>query len=134
MNEQSQRSFVKEVRIQGEDFLYYRTPKIDVAFIRGTSVDPKGNIDFENECVTADALILAQAAKANGGKVIVQVESVRHDFVRPRNVIVPGILVDAVVVTKSSLDIVDEKDNQALKVLFMSRPAIWNIGWIKFPG
>ena len=45
-----------------------------------------------------DALALAQATKRRGGKVIVQVERVSHEFSRPRNVIIPGILVDMVVV------------------------------------
>ena len=35
-----------------------------------------------------DAYIMALAAKANGGKVIVQVDEVTHTFARPRNVIV----------------------------------------------
>ena len=52
----------------------------------------------EKECVSGDALSLAQATKANGGTVIVQVERVSHIFGRPSEVIVPGILVDYVVV------------------------------------
>ena len=89
-------AFVRTGRI--EDYLRYRTPEIDVALIRGTSVDPSGNISFSEECVTVDALALAQATKANGGIVIVEVARVSHLFDRPRSVIVPGILVDVVVV------------------------------------
>jgi len=48
-----------------------------------------------------DALAVAQAAKRNGGKVIVQAERVSHMFSRPRSVIVPGILVDAVVICET---------------------------------
>jgi len=75
-----------------------------VAFIRGTTVDPNGNISFEREYLTVDALAMAQATKRNGGKVFVQVERVSHVFARPRNVIVPGILVDAVVVCEDTTD------------------------------
>jgi len=48
---------------------------------------------------------MAQAAKRNGGKVIVQVERVSHIFSRPRNVIIPGVLVDAVVVCETPEEI-----------------------------
>jgi len=98
LNERSKDVLVTLVEIEGEEYLSYRTPKLDVAFIKGTTVDPNGNISFENENVTVDALALAQAVKNNNGIVIVQVEKVSHVFARPRNVIVPGILVDAVVV------------------------------------
>ena len=100
LNEASRQEWVRRVQIEGRDFLYYRTPKIDVAFIKGTTVDPNGNISFEKEYLTVDALALAQAAKANGGRVIVQVDEVSHVFQRPRSVVVPGILVDAVVVSR----------------------------------
>ena len=98
LNERSKEEWVKLVEVDGREMLFYKAPKIDVAFIRGTSADPNGNIIFDKECVTVDALSLAQAAKANGGVVIVQVESLTPNFTRPRNVIVPGVLVDVVVV------------------------------------
>ena len=98
LNARSTKQLVSLVTIGDEEFLHYKTPKIDVAFIKGTTVDPNGNISFEREYLTVDALALAQATKANGGTVIVQVDQVSHVFPRPRSVIVPGILVDAVVV------------------------------------
>ncbi len=98
VNAKSTDDWVRRVEIEGEPFLYYRTPKIDVALIKATSVDPVGNISFSDECVVCDALALAQATKARGGRVIVQVDRVSHTFDRPRNVIIPGILVDIVVV------------------------------------
>ena len=98
LNAASKKELVSLVNVEGKEYLYYRTPKIDIAFIKGTTVDPNGNISFEREYLTVDALALAQATKANGGTVIVQVEQVSHIFARPRNVIIPGILVDAVVV------------------------------------
>ena len=98
LNATSKKELVKVVNVEGREYLLMHTPKIDVAFIKGTTVDPNGNISFEKECLTVDALATAQAAKRNGGKVIVEVERVSHEFARPRNVIVPGVLVDAVVV------------------------------------
>ena len=102
LNDKSKRELVKVVEIEGKEYLLYYTPKIDVAFIKGTTVDPNGNISFEKEYLSVDALALAQATKRNGGKVIIEVERVSHEFSRPRNVIVPGILVDAVVINENS--------------------------------
>ena len=98
LNDISKNQLVTFLELNGKEYLYYKAPKIDIAFIKGTTADPNGNISFEKEYLTVDALSLAQAAKANGGKVIVQVDGVSHVFARPRNVIVPGILVDAIVV------------------------------------
>ncbi len=114
INEISKRELVKVVNVDDEEYLYYQTPKIDVAFLRGTSVDPNGNISFEKECLTVDALSTAQATKANGGIVIVQVEQVNPTFSRPRNVIVPGILVDFVVVYKDQEQVTNSAYNPTL--------------------
>ncbi|MCL2109549.1 MAG: propionate CoA-transferase [Oscillospiraceae bacterium] len=104
LNDISTKELVQLREFEGKEYLLYSTPKIDIAFIKGTTVDPNGNISFEKEYLTVDALPLAQATKRNGGKVIVQVERVSHEFSRPRNVIVPGILVDAVVVVENTGD------------------------------
>ena len=107
LNDRSAKELVALREFDGKEYLRYMTPKIDVAFIKGTTVDPNGNISFEKEYLTVDALAMAQATKRNGGKVIVQVERVSHVFARPRSVIVPGILVDAVVVYETP-DVMDE--------------------------
>ena len=104
LNKKSTKKLVIVEKIEGRDHLLYYTPKIDVAFIKGTTVDPNGNISFEKEYLTVDALATAQATKRNGGKVIVEVERVSHEFSRPRNVIVPGLLVDAVVVNENEYE------------------------------
>ncbi|MDO4962029.1 MAG: CoA-transferase [Eubacteriales bacterium] len=93
-------SLVKLIEVEGEECLLYRLPPFDIAIIKGTSVDAQGNISFEDEYCTIDALTIAQLTKRNNGKVIVQVDRVRHDFSRPRDVIIPGFLVDAVVVAE----------------------------------
>jgi propionate CoA-transferase len=98
LNAISKEQRVHVVSGEGKDYLLYDTPRIDIAFIKGTSADPSGNITFENEFVTADALSMAQTTKSNGGKVLVQVEKLSHVYARPRSVIIPGALVDAIVV------------------------------------
>ena len=102
LNPRSRRKLVELVVVDGREYLFYKTPRFDIAFIKGTTVDPNGNISFEKEYLTVDALALAQATKANGGKVIVQVDEVSHLFQRPRSVVIPGILVDAVVVAEAA--------------------------------
>ncbi len=114
LNDRSRQKLVSVVALEGKEYLYYKTPKIDVALMRGTTVDPSGNITFEKECVSIDALATAQATKANGGIVIMQVERVSHEFSRPRNVIVPGVLVDAVVVCPEQKQFLDETYNPTL--------------------
>ena len=112
LNDISKRELVAVREMECKEYLLYKTPKIDIAFIKGTTVDPNGNISFEKEYLTVDALAMAQATKRNGGRVIVQVERVSHEFSRPRNVIVPGLLVDAVVVCEAQID--TEEYNPAL--------------------
>lgn len=91
-------SYVKKVEVDGEEFLYYQLPKINVALLKGTAADRKGNISFDEMYMSGDALSIAQAVKANGGTVIVQVDRLVRTPPRPRNTIIPGCLVDAVVV------------------------------------
>lgn len=93
-------SLVKFVNVDGEDFLYYKLPKFNVALVKGTSADRKGNISFEDMYMSGDALSICQAVKANGGKVIVQVDRLIRVPSRPRNTIIPGCLVDAIVVVE----------------------------------
>lgn len=88
-------------QIDGEDYLFYKTLPIDVALLRGTTADTRGNITMENEALTIDNLAQAMAAKNSGGVVIVQVESVvASGTLNPRDVEIPGVLVDAVVLAE----------------------------------
>ena len=93
-------SLVKYVEVDGEEFLYYKLPKITVALITGTAADSKGNISFDDMFMSGDALSICQAVKANHGRVIVQVDRLVDTPSRPRNAIIPGCLVDAIVVAE----------------------------------
>ena len=90
-------SLVKYVELDGEEFLYYKLPRINVALIKGTAADRKGNISFDDMFTAGDALSICQAVKANGGKVIVQVDRLVVRPSRPHSTIIPGCLVDAIV-------------------------------------
>ena len=99
MNEVTTKDIVEVVTLAGEEFLFYPALPINVALLRGTTADPEGNVTMEREALTLESLSIAQAAKNSGGIVIVQVERVSaHRVLSPREVKIPGILVDAVVV------------------------------------
>lgn len=99
INDVTREDIVRLMEIDGAEFLFYPALKIDVAFLRGTTADPGGNITMERECLTLDNLAMATAARNCGGVVIVQVERVAESgSLNPRDVEVPGVLVDCVVV------------------------------------
>ena len=84
--------------LQGQEMLCYKNEKIDVAILRGTTADEFGNISLEEEPMTLGVRTIAMAAKACGGKVIVQVSRVvKHGSINPQKVLIPGIMVDMVV-------------------------------------
>lgn len=90
--------FVDVVTIDGREYLQYRTPKLDVCFIRGTTADSMGNITAEKEAAYIDALQLALATKANCGKVIVQVERISGRKAHCKEILIPYVAVDYIVV------------------------------------
>lgn len=101
MNSRSTEDLVKLVEFEGQEWLYYAPPKIDVAIIRGTLADERGNITLDKEGMLLEQLSIAQAAKRWGGIVICQVEAVvKAGSLHPKAVKVPGLLVDYVVIGK----------------------------------
>jgi acyl CoA:acetate/3-ketoacid CoA transferase len=89
---------VRKIAFDGDVWLYFPTIVPDVAIVRATSSDERGNLTFEQEGAYLGALDVAMAAHNNGGIVIAQVKFVvENETLKPHNVIVPGILVDYVV-------------------------------------
>ncbi len=87
------------ITIDGEEYLRYKEIPIDTLLIRGTYADENGNISTEEEAMVLEVLPAVMAAKRFGGQVICQVKQVlKKGTISPKKVVVPGVLVDAVVV------------------------------------
>ncbi len=103
INERSKRELVKLIKIDDEDFLFYKSFPIDTCFLRGTTADERGNITMEKEALTLDSLAIAMATHNSGGVVIVQVERIaKAGSLHSRHVQIPGILVDYVVLESNT--------------------------------
>ena len=101
INSVTTKELVELTEIDGEEYLFYRTFPINVGIIRGTTADPDGNITMEKEALTLEAMAIAMAAHNSGGIVIVQVERIaERGSLNCRQVKIPGILVDYVVVAE----------------------------------
>ncbi|XIE09570.1 malonate decarboxylase subunit alpha (plasmid) [Rhizobium ruizarguesonis] len=101
LNSKTTEDLVQLMEIDGKPLLFYKGFPIQVAILRGTRADPSGNVTMEKEAVTLDNLPLAMATKASKGIVIVQVERIAAaGSLNPRDVKIPGHLVDYVVVAE----------------------------------
>jgi acyl CoA:acetate/3-ketoacid CoA transferase len=99
MNTITTEEIVRVIEIDGEEWLFYPSLKFDVALVRGTTADMKGNITAEEEAAIHEGISIAHAAKACGGIVIAQVKYLAQEgSLDPRLVKIPGICVDYVVV------------------------------------
>jgi propionate CoA-transferase len=90
---------VEVCEVDGEEYLFYRTFPIDVAILKGTTVDRQGNLTIEHEPNRLGLLEMALAACNSGGTVIAQVQRITECTHRNgRSVAVPSHLIDHIVV------------------------------------
>ena len=97
-NARSREKLVELMNIDGKEILRYKPFKVDVAIVRGTYADSRGNISPEEESIDLDMQTVALAAHNSGGIVLAQVRQVvEAGSLHPRRVRIPGIMVDAVI-------------------------------------
>lgn len=90
---------VRKVHFEGEEWLYFKAIVPQVAIIRATTADERGNLTYEHEGAYLGGFDQALAVRNNGGIVIAQVKRVTaNDTLKPHDVRVPGMLVDYIVV------------------------------------
>ena len=101
LNPRTIEDLVERVTIGSDECLAYRTFPIHVGIIRATTGDAEGNLTMEKEALTLEALAIAMAAHNSDELVIAQVERVAESgSLNPRQVKIPGILIDCVVVAR----------------------------------
>jgi propionate CoA-transferase len=99
LNDVTTEELVELVSLGGREWLFYKAFPLDIALLRGTTADEKGNISMEHEPALLESLAMAQAVHNSGGKVIVQVKRMaRNGTLDARLVRIPHFLVDAIVV------------------------------------
>ena len=90
---------VEKITFAGEEWLYFKAIAPQIAIIRATTADERGNLTYEHEGAYLGGLDQALAARNNGGIVIAQVKRLTKDgSLKPHDVRVPGVLVDYIVV------------------------------------
>jgi acyl CoA:acetate/3-ketoacid CoA transferase len=97
-NARSREALVELMTVDGREILRYRPFRVDVAIVRGTYADPRGNVSPEEESMDLDVHTVALAAHNSGGIVLAQVRRVvEAGTLNPRSIRIPGVMVDRVV-------------------------------------
>src|SRR6201995_752493 len=73
INELTTEDRVELMTIDGREYLFYKAfDRLDVAFLRGTTADPNGNVTMEREALLLESLAVATAVHNAGGVAVVQ--------------------------------------------------------------
>jgi propionate CoA-transferase len=95
---------VKRVNFAGDDWLFFPTITPEIAIIRATTADERGNLSYEHEGGILGPLDQALSVRNNGGIVIAQVKRLAAaDTLRPHDVVVPGVMVDYLVIAPDQM-------------------------------
>src|SRR5579862_3570198 len=83
---------VSRVRFADDEWLFFSAITPNVAIIRATTADERGNLSYEHEGGYLGPLDQALAVRNNGGIVIAQVKRLaKQGTLKPQAVLVPGI-------------------------------------------
>src|SRR6202158_6244203 len=95
---------VKRVDFAGDEWLFFPSIVPQVAIIRATTADERGNLSYEHEGGILGPLDQALAVRNNGGVVIAQVKRLAAaGTLKPHDVVVPGVLVVVIVVAPEQM-------------------------------
>lgn len=95
---------VRKINFENEDWLFFPSIIPNVAIIRATTADERGNLSYEHEGGYLGPLDQALAVRNNGGLVIAQVKRLaKAGTLKPHDVFVPGVLVDVIVVVPDQM-------------------------------
>ena len=95
---------VEILKIDEEDYLFYKAPKPKFALIRASIADEMGNVSMKEEGIRGTVFSIAQATKAlpTRGKVACQVRWItKSGTINPRDVDIPFPLIDHIVISPS---------------------------------
>jgi acetate CoA-transferase len=121
VNARAEEDLVRLMEIDGKEYLFYKAVAPDVSIIRGTTADTDGYISMEDEITPFDAYAMAAAAHNNSGIVIAQVARLtRKGSLHPKQVKIPGYLVDAIVVVPDQPQIYDALVNRYISGDFVA--------------
>ena len=105
MNSITKEDLVRLINLDGEEYLYYPMPKINIGCIRATTADENGNLSFEEEAAYVNARVIAMATRASGGILIAQVKNIVCAGAIPaKDVHVAGVFVDKIVVCQDVMN------------------------------
>jgi propionate CoA-transferase len=100
LNARTTEDLVERVSLGGKTWLWYKAMPLHVALIRATAADPHGGLVMDDEAIIGEVLAVAQAVKNSGGIVIAQVARLLDEPANPKDVRVPGVMVDRIVVAQ----------------------------------
>ena len=111
MNKKTKKNIVKLLKINGEEYLFYQSPKPNFAIIRGSFIDEEGYVYMDHEATTREDLSIAQAVHNNGGVVVCQFKQKKHSInLNPHLAKIPGFLIDYYVQ--------DQKQKQTYEIFY----------------
>lgn len=114
LNEITEEDLIEIIHLSGKEYLFYRSFPINIAIIRASTADEEGYLSVENEPAKLALLAMAQAAKNSGGITIAQVKNVTAaGSINPHRVVVPGTLVDYIVLDPEQQQTYESEYNPA---------------------
>lgn len=109
VNARAKDDLCRLVELEGEEMIYYPRLPVDVALVKASAADERGNLYYDRDAFDHGTIEIAMAAHQSGGKVIAEVNRiVGVGEIHPRMGRIPGRLVSAVVVQPDSWE--DEQD------------------------